>query len=98
MLCVVLDPDLEMGEGGGSGHPDPSIRVGRALNKIFLALRASVCFKNKGGVRAPGSASGVRRELCKSTIFLLRVSKRETLSKTGIIKGKETGPLGEDFP
>ena len=72
--------------------------MGRALNKIFLALRASVCFKNKGGVRAPGSASGVRRELCKSTIFLLRVSKRETLSNTGIIKGKETGPLGEDFP
>ena len=49
-------------------------------------------------MRAPGSASGVRRELCKSTIFLLRVSKRETLSKTGVIKGKETGPLGEDFP
>ena len=26
------------------------------------------------------------------------VSERETLSKTGIIKGKEKGPLGEAFP
>lgn len=88
---------------GGSGHPDPSIRVGgRALNKICLALRASVWFKNKGGAGplgpSPGSATGVRRELCKSTIFLLRVSERQTLSKTGIIKGKETVPLGEAFP
>ena len=26
------------------------------------------------------------------------VSERETLSKTGIIKGKEKGPLGDAFP
>ena len=46
-------------EGGGPGHPDPYIRGegggGLVSKKNCLALRASVWFKNRGGVvpRAP---------------------------------------------
>ena len=39
---------------GGGGHPDPEIRGGPGLKKIFFsALRASFWSKNKGGGRAP---------------------------------------------
>ena len=54
----VPDPDLEI-RGGGPGHPDPYIRGegggGLVSKKNCLALRASVWFKNRGGVapRAP---------------------------------------------
>ena len=41
IVFAVLDPDLEMGEGGGGG------RV--VTKKIFLALWASVSSKTKGG-------------------------------------------------
>ena len=45
----MADPDLEMGGGGGEGHPDPEMRgEGRS------GLRASFWSKNKvGGGRAP---------------------------------------------
>ena len=48
----VPDPDLEI--RGGPGHPDPYIRGegrgGLVSKKNFLALQASVWFKNRGGV------------------------------------------------
>ena len=45
----VADPDLQMGGGGGNGHPDPEIRrAGRSPKKKFSAIRASVWSKNKG--------------------------------------------------
>ena len=46
-LITVPDPDLEIREGGGGGHPDPEI-VGTPSPKFFSALRASVWSKNKG--------------------------------------------------
>ena len=39
--------------GWGSGHPDPEIRGGPGLKKIFLALRVSFWSKNKVGEQAP---------------------------------------------
>ena len=55
----VPDPDLEIRGGRGPGHPDPYVRGegggGLVPPKNFLVLRASVWFKNRGGVapRAP---------------------------------------------
>ena len=43
------------GEGGGD-HPDPEIRGEGVCKKIFLALRASVWSKNKGGPAPPGTS------------------------------------------
>ena len=43
------DPDLQITGRGAPGDPDPEIRGGGSLHKIFLALRASVWFKNKTG-------------------------------------------------
>ena len=53
--AAVADPDLQIREGGGGGHPDPKIRGGtRSQKNICSALRASFWSKNKGGrVRAP---------------------------------------------
>ena len=49
----MVDPDLQI-RGGGPGHPDPEIGGGgRSPKKFFLALRASVWPKNRGGERAP---------------------------------------------
>ena len=41
------------GGGGGGGHPDPEIRGGAVLKKVFSALRASVWSKSKGGAGLP---------------------------------------------
>jgi len=46
---TVADPDLQISVGGGASRPwDKGVGV-----SIFLALRASVWSKNKGGGRAP---------------------------------------------
>ena len=42
----VVDPDLQIGEGGGGGHPDPEIRWGPV----------SVWSKHKGGGGGEGAA------------------------------------------
>jgi len=44
----VKDADFQItGVGGGvGGHPDPEIREGGGLKKIFFALRTSVWSKN----------------------------------------------------
>ena len=54
----MADPDRQIKGGGGGGgvpgHPDPEIRGrGAVSKKIFSALWASVCSKNKRGARAP---------------------------------------------
>jgi len=59
---TVADPDLQIrGEGGRgwAGHPDLQIRGegGGLVSKIFLALQASVWFKNSGGGALAGSAT-----------------------------------------
>ena len=60
---TVADPDLQIrGEGGRgwAGHPDLQIRGeggGGGGSKIFLALQASVWFKNSGGGALAGSAT-----------------------------------------
>ena len=41
------DSDLEMGGGGGGGEREKV--GGRSPKEVFLALRASVWSKNKGG-------------------------------------------------
>ena len=49
---AVADPDLQ---GEGHGHSDPVIRGRDLVSKnIFLALRAPVWSKNKGGGGARG--------------------------------------------
>ena len=70
------DPDLQVVGGGGGGgdkrageegggHTDREIRRGPGLQKHFLALRASVWSKNKGGRGPsppgpyPGPAAGL---------------------------------------
>ena len=55
----MLDPDLEI---RGSGHPDPYIRGGGGLPplQIFLAARASLWSKNKGGGEPPGPLPWIR--------------------------------------
>ena len=45
-----MDPDLQIREGGGGGHPDPEIRRGAVF---FSALTATVWSKNKGGWAPP---------------------------------------------
>ena len=75
-----MDPDLQIrGEGGGGGHPDPEIRGTPVSKKYFFALRASVCFKNKGGRGgpSPGSATGsIRRPRDFPAVFLQDVKKK----------------------
>ena len=53
---TVTDPDLQI-RGGGLGHPDPELRGGGCLPKIFFsALRASVWSNNKRGQPPPGTS------------------------------------------
>ena len=62
LAFALADSDLQV---IGGGHPEPEIRRGPGLQKIFLALRASVWSKNKGGRGPsppgpyPGSAAGL---------------------------------------
>ena len=45
-----MDPDLQIGRGGGSGHPDPEIRGGQSPKIFFgpLVLSLVVWSKNRG--------------------------------------------------
>ena len=44
-VCTVADPDLQIREGGGGGHPDPEIRGGPGLQKIFFAPSGLILVK-----------------------------------------------------
>ena len=62
LAFAVANPDLQVIEGG---HPEPEIRRGPGLQKMFLALHSSVWSKNKGGMGPsppgpyPGSATSL---------------------------------------
>ena len=47
VLIAEADPDLQMGRGGGGGggHPDPEIRGGAGLPKIFLGHSGLILVK-----------------------------------------------------
>ena len=53
IIITTSDGSRPSEKGGGSGHPDPEIRGGPGLKKIFLALRVSFWSKNKVGEQAP---------------------------------------------
>ena len=44
----MADPDFQIMGGGGGGHPDPEIKGGPGLKKIFSSLWGSFWSKNKG--------------------------------------------------
>jgi len=70
----MADPDLQIRGRGAGGHPDPEIRVGGGLKKIFRPFEFGPQFglkirKNKGGPRpCPGSFTVDKGELAFSTI------------------------------
>ena len=59
---TVAYPDIQIRRGGGDGHSDPELIGGGnpVSQNFFLALRASVLVRNKGGrlPPAPGPSPG----------------------------------------
>ena len=52
-VCTVADPDLQI---RGGGHPDPEIRGGPGVPKIFFGPLGLILVKKGGGGLSPGSA------------------------------------------
>ena len=50
----MADPVLQIGRGGGGGHPDPEIRGGRSPKNIFRSFGPQFCLEIRGS-RVPGS-------------------------------------------
>ena len=62
---AVADPDLQIREGGGGGHPDPEIRGAPASKKIFFrpfGPHFGLKIRGEGGPPGPSSGSATARK------------------------------------
>ena len=48
-MLTVVDPGLQIRDGGAGGHPDPEIRGGGGLKKIFRPFGPQFGPKIRGG-------------------------------------------------